>query len=55
MEPRRAGVTSLGAIARALNERGIPTARGGAGGWTPMQVSRVLARMEDRSETILVK
>jgi DNA invertase Pin-like site-specific DNA recombinase len=44
-ELRRAGIKSLGGIARALNERGIPTARGGAGGWTPMQVSRVLAKV----------
>src|SRR4051812_45657210 len=42
---QRAGFTSLGGIARALNERGIPTARGGVGGWTPMQVSRVLAKV----------
>ena len=38
-----AGVVSLGGLARALNERGIPTARGGA--WSPMQVSRVLAKL----------
>jgi DNA invertase Pin-like site-specific DNA recombinase len=41
---REQGVTSLGALARALTERGIPTARGSAD-WTPMQVSRVLARL----------
>ena len=35
------GVTSLGALARALTSRGIPTARGSTT-WTPMQVSRVL-------------
>jgi DNA invertase Pin-like site-specific DNA recombinase len=40
------GVTSLGALAKALTERGIPTARGGSV-WTPMQVSRVLARIND--------
>jgi DNA invertase Pin-like site-specific DNA recombinase len=40
---RSEGVTSLGAIANALNERGIPTARGGA--WSPIQVSRVIAKL----------
>ena len=35
------GVTSMGAIARALTERRIPTAQG-AIKWSPMQVSRVL-------------
>src|SRR5215212_4761319 len=40
-ELQAAGVTSLGGLARGLNERGIPTARGGAK-WTPVQVSRVL-------------
>ena len=43
-ELRTAGITSLGATARALTERGIPTSRGG-GAWTPMQVSRVLERL----------
>lgn len=43
-ELRGAGIVSLGGIAQALNERGIPTARGGAG-WSPVQVSRVLARL----------
>ena len=38
------GITSLGALARALTERGIPTAKG-ATTWSPMQVSRVLARL----------
>jgi DNA invertase Pin-like site-specific DNA recombinase len=33
------GFTSLGAIAKALNDRGIPTARGGE--WTATQVMRV--------------
>lgn len=42
-ELRAQGVTSLGALARGLTARGIPTARGQAI-WTPMQVSRVLAR-----------
>ena len=35
------GVTTLAALAGALTQRGIPTARGAAV-WTPMQVSRVL-------------
>jgi hypothetical protein len=39
-----AGVTSLAGIATALNERGIPTARG-QGTWQAVQVSRVLARL----------
>lgn len=42
-ELRAAGVTSLGGLARALNDRGIPAARGKD--WSPMQVSRVLARL----------
>ena len=36
-----AGVISLGALAKALTDRGVPTARGAAV-WSPMQVSRVL-------------
>lgn len=36
------GATTLQAIAAALNDRGIPTARGGS--WSAVQVSRVLAR-----------
>jgi hypothetical protein len=43
-ELQAAGVTSLGGIARALNERGILTARG-RGTWQAVQVSRVLARI----------
>ncbi|MBB4038610.1 DNA invertase Pin-like site-specific DNA recombinase [Microvirga flocculans] len=43
-ELKASGVLSLGAIAKALNERGIPTARGG-NVWTPAGVSRVLARL----------
>jgi DNA invertase Pin-like site-specific DNA recombinase len=39
---RAGGATSLRAIAAQLNERGIPTARGGE--WTSIQVARVLAR-----------
>jgi DNA invertase Pin-like site-specific DNA recombinase len=41
-ELRASGAQSLRAIAAGLNERGIPTAHG-AGTWTAVQVSRVLA------------
>ena len=41
---RAAGVTSANGIARALNERGIPTARGGR--WQAVQVQRVLERAD---------
>lgn len=37
------GITSLGAIAKALNDRGIPTARGGE--WSAVQVSRALVKL----------
>lgn len=40
------GITSLGGLAQALNERSIPAARGGT--WSPMQVSRVLKMMAER-------
>jgi DNA invertase Pin-like site-specific DNA recombinase len=43
-ELRTAGVTSLRAIAAALNERRIPTARGN-GEWSAVQVQRVLERI----------
>jgi hypothetical protein len=39
---KAAGATSLRAIARALNARGIATARGGV--WTQVQVTAVLRR-----------
>jgi DNA invertase Pin-like site-specific DNA recombinase len=39
---QQSGARSLRAIARALEVRGIPTARGGQ--WTPVQVSAVLRR-----------
>ena len=39
-----AGKTSLRAIAEGLNERGIPTARGGE--WSAVQVMRVLERLD---------
>lgn len=42
---RGKGITSLGGLARALSEAGIPTARG-ASTWSPMQVSRLLATIE---------
>jgi DNA invertase Pin-like site-specific DNA recombinase len=41
------GATSLRAIAAALNDQGIPTARGG-GTWSAVQVARVLKRYLDR-------
>lgn len=44
-ELKDAGVTTLAAIAQALNDRRIPTARG-VSSWSPTQVSRVLARMD---------
>ena len=43
-EIQSAGAVSLRAIAAALNDRSIPTARG-AGRWSAVQVSRVLARL----------
>lgn len=39
---RAEGITSFGGIAQALNERGIPTPRGGA--WHPTSVKRALER-----------
>jgi DNA invertase Pin-like site-specific DNA recombinase len=42
-ELQRRGVTSLQGIARAMNERNIPTARG-HGSWSAVQVARVLDR-----------
>jgi DNA invertase Pin-like site-specific DNA recombinase len=42
-ELRAAGITSLAGIARALSDRGIPTARG-KDKWAAVQVSRILAR-----------
>jgi hypothetical protein len=43
-ELHRAGITSLRAIADALNERHIPAPRGGA--WQASQVRRVLLRLK---------
>ena len=42
-EIRASGATSLGRIAKALNERGIRTPRGAE--WQPVQVKRVLERV----------
>ena len=42
---QKAGATSLRAIAQVLNDRGIPTPRGGT--WAPMQVKNILARSSD--------
>lgn len=43
-ELQASGITSATAIAKALTERGIPTARGGDA-WTTTQVTRVLSRL----------
>jgi DNA invertase Pin-like site-specific DNA recombinase len=42
-EIRAAGTSSLGGIAKALNDRGIPSPRGGR--WQAVTVQRVLARL----------
>lgn len=42
-EIRAAGATTLAAIADALNERRVPTARSGR--WSPIKVSRVMQRL----------
>jgi hypothetical protein len=39
---QKAGATSLRAIAQVLNDRGIPTPRGGT--WAPMQIRSILDR-----------
>jgi len=44
-ELRQAGVASLRGFAKALTERGVPAARGGSG-WSPAQVSRLLANID---------
>lgn len=46
-ELRASGVTSLNGLAKALSERGIPTARGKTD-WTSVQVARVLERAGDQ-------
>jgi DNA invertase Pin-like site-specific DNA recombinase len=43
-ELKSTGITSLGGLARALTDRGIPTARGGSQ-WSPMQVARALRQI----------
>ena len=43
-ELRADGASTLKALAAALNARSIPAARGGE--WSPVQVSRVLARLD---------
>ena len=45
---RAAGAKSLGALARGLNEVGIPTARS-KGEWSAVQVKRALDRMRDHA------
>ena len=45
VELRAQGVTSLNAIAKALTEQGVPTARGSST-WTAAGVSRVLKLIE---------
>ncbi len=47
-ELKGAGVITLEAIAQALTDRRIPTAKG-ASSWSPTQVSRVLGRVEASS------
>lgn len=42
-ELQAAGIASANGIAKALNDRGIPAARGGE--WSAVQVQRVLARL----------
>jgi DNA invertase Pin-like site-specific DNA recombinase len=42
---QKAGATSLRAIAQVLNDRGIPTPRGGT--WAPTQVKNILDRSSD--------
>jgi hypothetical protein len=42
-ELRQLGITSTSAVAIALNQRSIPTARGGC--WHPASVARLLARI----------
>ncbi|MCJ2021192.1 recombinase family protein [Methylobacterium sp. E-065] len=43
-ELRAAGISSASGLARALNDRSIPTPRGGR--WQAVQVQRVLARLD---------
>jgi hypothetical protein len=48
LELRRAGVTTLHAVAAALNARGLSTPTG-RGTWNASQVGRVLARLKHAS------
>ena len=50
-ELRAAGVTSLRAIARALNEDSTPAPRGGE--WSATQVARLLSRIRNRRQSAL--
>jgi hypothetical protein len=49
-ELRAAGITSLKGIAKALDERRVPTPWGSSH-WHPMQVSRVLKRLAERDQS----
>lgn len=48
VQPLRASGATLAAIAEALDQASISTARGGT--WTPMQVRRVIERLDRKSE-----
>ncbi|MGY3449780.1 recombinase family protein [Bradyrhizobium sp. USDA 4353] len=50
-ELQRAGTISLSGLARALNDRGVPTARGD-GPWTATQVARIIGRLPSRRSNI---
>jgi hypothetical protein len=41
----KAGHETMGALARELMAKGIPTAKGNSTTWTPQQVKRVLDRL----------
>ena len=45
---RGQGITSLKAIAQALNQRGVPTPRGGKARWYAMSVSLLLRRLSEK-------
>jgi DNA invertase Pin-like site-specific DNA recombinase len=46
---QKAGATSLRAIAQVLNDRGVPTPRGGT--WAPMHVKNILDRVKAKAES----
>jgi hypothetical protein len=50
LELQERGYSSLRAIARQLNEAGIPTSRGD-GKWSAVQVGRVMARQRSASSS----